>query len=62
MPRGKSVYQMMSSPWNARRRGRAAAFGSVNSLIAMVCGSMLAIFGAPNSTNHGTPLELIIRP
>ena len=62
MPRGKSVYQMMSSPSNQSRRGREAAFGRVYSLIAMVCGSMLAIFGAPNSTSHGTPLPLSTSP
>src|SRR5437764_13787519 len=38
IPRGKSVYQTISSPWTARRRGRAAAFGSTYCLIAMVCG------------------------
>src|SRR6478672_1990284 len=31
VPRGKSVYQIMSSPCSARRRGRAPSLGSLYS-------------------------------
>src|SRR5205823_5974679 len=57
-PRAKSVYQIVSSPVMARRRGRAAASGRAYSRIAIVAGSMLATLLAPNSTKKGMPLEL----
>src|SRR5450631_4133620 len=61
-PRAKSVYQIMSSGVITMRRGRAPAFGSVHSLIAMVLASMLATLLAPNSTKNTTFLEFNAMP
>ena len=52
----------MSSLVIAMRRGRDSSCGSGYSLIASVAGSMLATFGAPNSTRNGTPFELTTIP
>src|SRR5262252_6955698 len=60
-PRAKSVYQMMSWSSIAMRRGRAAGSGSGNSLICMLS-SMVATFGAPNSTKNTCPFESTAMP
>jgi hypothetical protein len=59
---GKSLYQIASSGPMASRRGRAAGSGNGYSRIAIVFESMVAIFGAPNSTKYTTFLELTAIP
>src|ERR1700722_969119 len=61
-PREKSTYQIMPSGPIVSRRGRASGLGRVYSLIASVCGSIVAILLAPNSTYTGTPWGVILIP
>ena len=63
LPSAKAFVQAYKARFNSDVGPYSApAFGSTYSLIAMVCGSRLAILLAPNSTKNGMPWELIIRP
>ena len=56
------MYQIVSPLLIAMRRGRVSGLGNGYSRITMVRGSIAPILLAPNSSNTGTPFEVITMP